>query len=280
MGLYEMMPMYKPGDRPYADHLNLLSEIAREVSSLIPGSYMYGREGTPGHSDPPFLQRPAQIVKEDWPLGKVNGTDGYYEIRFRYFDRDGTESWQVDQSGFTAFLDASVTEDTFSEGDKIIVFWNPQKGMWIRVGGGSGSAGLVRFSVVEKISDDPYGVCICEILSTPCKGSTIPGMTADGLIIVYDFSNCYFDEPAEFLPGRQGWATYMKPSELVSGSGPEIGSGVDNNICVWEVLGLCCPGSTGGSGGGGSEDDEESSSSSSSSSSNSSSSSSRSAFTG
>lgn len=119
-------------------------------------------------------------------------------------------------------------------------------GKWIALVNGAGSAPIVRFSVIEKVGSDP-GVCICSIQSRPCGSETLPEEN-EGIITVYDFSGCLFNEPSVHLPGRQGWATLMNPSELVSGTstatfvstGTGTGS-VDDGTCVWEVLQLCCP---------------------------------------
>lgn len=128
------LPRKKEGDTLGAGHINTLSRAAEHV--LGPGMGMYGSQlGGKFSGLAPYVQRVA-IITDD-------GNDPIFEFRLRYFDPDDdTEtdegSWKTNQDEGPYFIDANALDSSLSVDDKIIVWWDPQRNMWVPAGGGGG----------------------------------------------------------------------------------------------------------------------------------------------
>jgi hypothetical protein len=109
--------------------------------------------------------------------------------------------------------------------------------------GSGGSCDTIRFQIVQASLVGgvmvalsvplavPVGFSVCDVpglLIQPCS----PGIA--GLIEIYDPNGCYFNEPSNFFPGRQGWARYM---EAIFPAPPDD---LLYDAPQWEVFALCC----------------------------------------
>ena len=105
-----------------------------------------------------------------------------------------------------------------------------------------GVCDTIRFQIVDQISIGvvsaivtavPSGFTVCDVPGLEIPNCT-PGIA--GPITVYDPIGCFFNEPSNFFPGRQGWAKYM---QAVFPSIPDTGLGTYYQP-QWEVFSLCC----------------------------------------
>src|SRR5688572_13717458 len=123
------LPDKKKGDKPPgARHINTLNEAARRVLNEPTVGYGMGGYGGGSANFPPWIQRRAIIVAEDYELGEADDIEGVYEIRLRYYDG---EAWATDDEGSTLFLDCTDTELEFDEDDKLVVYFDVQRDMYL-----------------------------------------------------------------------------------------------------------------------------------------------------
>lgn len=123
---------------------------------------------------------------------------------------------------------------SITEGDELWIKYEPSESDWIPFQNAGGDCHEVRFQIVS--ADPTTRSALGEILSRPVGCSTVPDAELGGTIIeICDPAGCYFNEPAEEMTDRQGWARYMQPA-TVDNCQP------DPNYLVpqWEVFALCC----------------------------------------
>lgn len=123
----EVFPEKQPGERLSAGHINKLSDVCRRVSTGMSGSYTSGRDNaiTP---NPPFVQ--SQVIINT--IVDINA--GLYTVFLRYYSTlEDANTWLTNED--TEYnLDASELGTEFVEGDKLVAFWNPQRGQYTPAG--------------------------------------------------------------------------------------------------------------------------------------------------
>jgi hypothetical protein len=92
-------------------------------------------------------------------------------------------------------------------------------------GGGGGEGVAFEIDSVEEYGE--IKTATCSILARDNPKTTSEGEDENGKITVHDLTGCFFDETAEELVGRKGFARYMK---VEGETDPK-----------WVVHSLCCP---------------------------------------
>lgn len=199
--MYELFPDVKVGDRLTADHVNRINEVCRALTRGHPGSFSFG-QGNSRSSYPPFEQRRAIVVAEDYELGVAKGISGIYEIRFRFYNStesvdeessavDSSSSsssssqsslssgsqadepppgWATDYDDVTHFLDMREMDETLAEGDKLTVYYDQQRGMYLPASAPGGRA-LSLAVAVDSILKGANGRIV--IFGDPIGGSSL-----------------------------------------------------------------------------------------------------------
>ena len=162
--------------------------------------------------------------------------------------------------GKPSFIDTPGDQATTFEGytpqedwvrvahDKQDRYWNQGDLVYVRLMHGDWYivdskefCGIIRFRINQYFSGDGYAEV--DILARLCGCDEVSEETGTGTgetVRVYDNMGCMFNEPAEDLVGRIGYAAYMI-DELMVGGGPDTGTGTGPDDCEWEVFSLCCP---------------------------------------
>ena len=154
----ENFPHKKAGDTISAGDWNKLTKIAREAGTPDPGAFSLGR-GTARANIPPFIQGAFTITSDANEESSASSSSSgsqrtyyssptdVYGIKPRYFNPDNN-TWETDVVSIEYELDAGAIDATFGIGAFVIAFWDPQRGMFIPIGGSSGS-------ILEGVLDDP-----------------------------------------------------------------------------------------------------------------------------
>lgn len=172
-----------------AKEINALNADARNTRQPRTNAFGLLKDGQ-SLVPPPFHLRWAIVVAEEFELGRADGIDGLYEIRFRYFDdsdgeldaqADSSDSssssssssssessgsnsdggapnvslWKTDEDGGVHFLDATVNDLHFNEGDLLAVYWDDQRDTWLPSGGGGGLI-HVMYVDTDKVLGDSF----------------------------------------------------------------------------------------------------------------------------
>lgn len=105
----------------------------------------------------------------------------------------------------------------------------------VLLGSNSGTTACDTVLFFAETVDATTRTVTASVIAVPegCSLSDVRAKDASDLITVCDLAGCVFDEPADNLQGRYGWAKYMKP--LV------------DSVCqdyqdpMWIAMLICCP---------------------------------------
>jgi hypothetical protein len=222
------LPNKQSRQRLAADHANTLTEIARRAETPHGNSFGLKRNRqTIALSQ--WAQRRAIIVAEDFDLGGAGGVIGIYEARFLYWaddtsDDDSANSssssssqhssaqpptgeWLTDETGDPVFVDGIDESEGFQVGDKIIIYFDDQRNMWVPI---RGSAPVTESEPVAECCGAPVPcsqMVIDGFYSRRYQAKNVParfgGVGADGIVIL-EFvglrptTNYYYWESDEF----------------------------------------------------------------------------------
>lgn len=128
----EVFQNKRPGDELSAALVNKLSRSARAAeSSPIPASYVSGMHNSMGSG---VLATGPGLPPRRLSIKTVNG-DGTYKCYDRYYDEDLTTTlkWDKDDSS-EVDLDATDAPMEYQKGDKVVAYWDGQRGMFIPIG--------------------------------------------------------------------------------------------------------------------------------------------------
>jgi len=124
------------GDLLSARRVNRLGRVAERLAATRPGTNMLGR-----HSDqlvsqsapPPWKQGIAEVVGQFLQDGAW--VDGLYEVSFRWYSYDEDE-WKTEETFERAVynLDARDLGVVLLPYDRLMVFWDDQRGMFVPAG--------------------------------------------------------------------------------------------------------------------------------------------------
>ncbi len=124
----EQLPTSKrPGQRITPRHINDLSRIFNRLSRSIPGSNRSGHQGNSFVSEanlPPWEQGILEIVSDQG--------GNLYTGQFRYYDHTAGQ-WQTNTEHPGWDVDASDIATTISVSDKVVCYWNEQRGAFIPI---------------------------------------------------------------------------------------------------------------------------------------------------
>lgn len=150
--MFENFPKKYPGDTLSAEHINMLSFLAKKLGFMVVRSNAaYGLELNQ-NPFPPFKQQTFEItgeVEEDssgssssssTSSGSGIGLDNdpsIYSISPRYYDHDLAE-WRTDED-ITYELDSSPIDAEYDVGAYVTAYWDPQRSMWVPTGASSGA---------------------------------------------------------------------------------------------------------------------------------------------
>lgn len=127
------LPPLKAGQPLTQSHIDKLNRLARQVAtSDFTGNYLVScvspANGSQVAPPPPTLIDTHEVIG-------IQGDD-IYRIKRRWFDHD-PETWKTDDPQNYQLMDASDVGLSFSVGDIATAFWDPQRAMWIPIGGES-----------------------------------------------------------------------------------------------------------------------------------------------
>lgn len=136
--MLEQFPEQKPGDPwPSARHINKLSSVFGRLGRISGGSNQNIRHGESSisiSSNPPWTQHVVIISNK-----QINDDDtedsGLYLIKFRWYSNDNAE-WKTDDKEWE--LDANDFDRSLEVGDKLVAFWDRQRGMFVPANTGRG----------------------------------------------------------------------------------------------------------------------------------------------
>ena len=226
------LPNKKEGDLLSAGHVNFLTRAAEMVLGPDHGGFVNSQGGAISGL-PPHQQRVGIITDTtDAPI---------YEFRLRYFDPDDDTdtadgSWVTDEDSGPYYVDGNALGGTFSADQKLIVWWDAQRSLWVPggTGGGGGDTQILSFLIVS--SDPTTRSALAEIRTKAFEGEAYGSILNDTVVNVYDLNGCWLNEPNVDLTGRYGDAvlTYITQEAadlFFSGYAPAK---------YWRVIGLCC----------------------------------------
>jgi hypothetical protein len=216
------MPFKKEGDEhPGAHHVNLLSRAAQEVLSMGMGSHSHGDITRGDRAQPTWKQRRAEITDST----EFRGNTDHMTFQYLYWDgtdwvKDTDNDWELDP------LDQS-----FSDGDKLIVYWDSQKGIHIPIVGAGGGATLAR-GVVTDVDCPDAALKVNPSHMTFC--GPVPDEDANGDVLVQDpfgimDGHVHNNDRSEIL-GEKALIVYMYQLP------PDDGSDSSCNDPEWELL--------------------------------------------
>jgi hypothetical protein len=127
----ERFPHKRRGDPLSHGHVNDLSDVARRVSRPARGSFRTGRHGKTFMSQSALAPWDQQLVVVQSDEG-----GGLYRVRIRWYNSD-TPAWETDTS-IEYDLDANDLDLDLRVGDKLVAYWDEQRGMFVPTGGSGG----------------------------------------------------------------------------------------------------------------------------------------------
>lgn len=221
-------PIKKEGDDLGASHVNALSAGVEKAELYQKKGFFVNGSGIPS------IDVQTVVIAE---VG-CDGNPDLYRVVVRYWD-PVSSSWATSsREGNKGYrLDATDTDLSFDVDDKIQAFYNAQRGAYIPLLGGGGSAGShhIEFVIEEVVTaEDPMndeGVFYCWASWTTYTGgcSEPPGIDPyTGLLKLYDTCVLELYYTSDGLLGKEGYASYLY------GNDPYLG-------CVgkWKALSLC-----------------------------------------
>lgn len=130
----ERYPPVQRGQLPTRQHFNGISSIAQRFAGVGKGM-RFGRHGESFVSFgdlPPWSQFTFEITETS-----VDGEDDFYLGKIMWYSHDDSEwkdtetkEWPIDVGGLEGF--------TFAEGDRVVCFWDEQRGNFIPAGSAGG----------------------------------------------------------------------------------------------------------------------------------------------
>ncbi len=134
----ERFPRKKGGDDLSAGHVNRLGRVCERVARRLPGGGT-GIQTDSFDSQSPFAKW-EQFTFEitNTQINSSDGADsGLYLGRIRTYEFDD-ENWEIDDDENEYEIDATSLDTTnlgakFSVGDKVVAYWDPQRGMFVPV---------------------------------------------------------------------------------------------------------------------------------------------------
>lgn len=174
------LPRKKPGDWITAAHVNILSEAAERSHASFYGGKDHQRLYEGGSNSDAMLVRRAEVTDSTEYLEIEGGTPDkeLNTIQLLYYDSLETDSeadkWKKDAGLPPRILPANWPMDPigteYSDGDRIIVYYDVQRGAWVPIsadGGGKWIEGIV-------IDNQ----CPENTLDIKVKGASDPGVSS------------------------------------------------------------------------------------------------------
>ena len=216
MGLTrDSFPDKQEGDILGAEHVNKLNKVARTFTSMFGGSFSMG-DNARTLPFPPFVQIPIEVITET-----CDGDSDLLEVRPLYYDID-TNMWRLNDEVGPYCLDPTVFDLSFSTGDRLTAWWDPQRDMFLPMT--SSVCDTIHFTIIT--ADCIAKTALVQIDARNCGCSKVPEEDSYEQLTVNDSMGCHLDEPDTDLIGREGSAKYMK---------------IDyTGVCQWEIDNLCC----------------------------------------
>ena len=261
----EVFPRKTRGQPLTAKHINDLSRAARAVGTPMPGSYMMSTVGA-NAAFPPFAQRtfvvldaPEEVSDESSSSSSStssssssqsrsssssNGDYNFeprpsiiYKIKPLYYDHTA-EQWKLDTDHNFLDMDAGGVDQTFTEGDVVIAFWDEQRDAWIPIRT-TGGLDIIRFEIVS------VGGCetcraIATVLSRPEGQSKVRFEDSNSQVRVYDFAGCWLNASEEDLIGLRGYAALLRGASLLECEPDPDEENTGRVQTRWEIISLCC----------------------------------------
>ena len=225
----EKFPHKEPGDSLSAGEVNDLNESAKSIRPPLYGSFSSGVTTSVGFATanrPPFTQWTFRITRKveddegEVIPGRYKGhrlwyseTDEEWKITDETFeddlDEDGNYIAEEDATRKEWFIDASGTDVGLKVGDKVICFWDAQRGMFIPLQSGEG---IRRFELKDALT--PGGNATAHPLD---KNDTVD-TEVDNEFEVYDFHGLYRGRARDAYSsphnrGSRGYAKYVADSD-------------------------------------------------------------------
>ncbi len=128
----ETFPEKNAGEPLSAEHINKLSSVASRFGSISgsSGTNIRHGESVVSISSPPIWNQHIVEVSNK----KINGADtedsGLFLVKFRWYSFDDAE-WKTDDKEFE--LDATELTTKLELEDKLVAFWDQQRGMFVPV---------------------------------------------------------------------------------------------------------------------------------------------------
>jgi hypothetical protein len=136
----EMFPQKQPGDGLAASHVNDLGRVVTNLSGGNQGSGLQGTSGwitgVAGGIRPPL--RYAKVIHDVVEAGDTT-TSGLYLIVLRFWDEANsqwtweTDEYRLDVRGFSSDPSAPQRGPVLLPEDRLIVFYDKQRGSWVPV---------------------------------------------------------------------------------------------------------------------------------------------------
>lgn len=171
--MWETFKRKSPGDVLYAAEVNEMFDAARQFGLLRPGSNLSGTGGAVG-AQAPWLQTLAVVSKTKEQTG-----DGLFRCLLRYWN-DAEKKWATSHDKEWP-LDAEDLGQQFAVGDKVIVYWDEQRGAFIPVGTPKHKARWIQFRLEENLSESAAS-CSAEVVSY--WDGTDPDEEKRGVVVV------------------------------------------------------------------------------------------------
>lgn len=138
----ERFPEKKPGDRLEAVHVNDLNEAAKSFLGISVGGHI-SKHGKNSFSGAPAWHQYAFEITGFQSGG--TSENGLYLGKVRYWDAN-TSEWKTHDDEY--MLDVSDAGSSPGVGDKIVCYWNRQRGMFVPCG----AVGLTPFELYDDIT--------------------------------------------------------------------------------------------------------------------------------
>ena len=125
---------YRKGDVLKADDVRNVNQVARRVSTEVPGANLAGKHTSHIAATtalPPFLQRPLEVIELNDPNdSSSSGVENQYVYKVRpliYVDGE----WVKNEDEGPYNLDAKITQSQLTVGDRVHGYWDANRGKFL-----------------------------------------------------------------------------------------------------------------------------------------------------
>lgn len=205
----ERFPKKRAGDTLSARDVNKLGDVARRFARFSPGGHQTGRHGDSFVSTSSFAPHRQYIFEVS---EVVSASKGLCKGKARWYShRD--EEWK--SKGKEWRLDAAGTGMSPAVGDKLVAWWDEQRGMFVPISGGTASTQAYFARLTEDLlCNQSAEARLYKSSNPPASNPTLSSET----ITVYDA----FLPSGELFANTDVWVLYFAPYQR------------------WYVLGLSC----------------------------------------